>query len=248
MADFFFPLPHSTVWHQTFETLGLLVGTQLYRRRKRASGGLLGKAQYPIVIGVLLGAGLGNKWVFWLEFPHLFRQYWNTAELWWAGQSMVGGLLGGLMGVEIAKKLSNIKHSTGDAMVFPIIVGLVIGRLGCFAAGLSDGTFGIESHMPWAIDFGDGIKRHPTQLYEIAFVLLLGVVIYILQPRLRPDEGMHFRLFLIAYLLWRFVIDFLKPVPYAYPFDLSGIQFVCLIALVIYLPLSLLAHRRNPRV
>ena len=42
---------------------------------------------------------------------------------------------------------------------------------------------------------------------------------------------------LSAYLLWRLLVDFLKPVPYEFPGGLSGIQIVCILALLIYLPL-----------
>ena len=59
-------------------------------------------------------------------------------------------------------------------MVWPIAVGLAIGRVGCFLAGLHDDTYGLPTALPWGVDFGDGTPRHPTQLYEIAVVLPLG--------------------------------------------------------------------------
>jgi phosphatidylglycerol:prolipoprotein diacylglycerol transferase len=48
---------------------------------------------------------------------------------------------------------------------------------------------------------------------------------------------------LSGYLAWRFAIDALKPVPYAWPGGFSGIQFVCLLALAIYLPFVARAFR-----
>ena len=74
---------------------------------------------------------------------------------------IVGGLLGGWAGVEIAKRVLRIRYSTGDLFVFPLVVGMSIGRVGCFLTGLDDHTCGTWTGLPWAVDFGDG-PRHPT--------------------------------------------------------------------------------------
>jgi len=232
------PAEHAPLVHGVFEMLALGIGAAFYRyqRRLAGAGSVLHGSEFAVAVGCIFGAAIGNKMVFWIEMPHLLVQYWNTPTLLLGGQSMVGGLLGGLIGVEIAKKLTGLRRSTGDAFVFPILLGLMIGRVGCFLAGLADGTFGNPTDLPWGVDFGDGIARHPTQLYEILFAGLLWLVLRRLQPILAAQPGLLFKLLLVAYLVWRLLIDGLKPVPYAYPFGLSGIQWVCLLALVVYLP------------
>lgn len=230
---------HAALVHGLFEMLALTIGAAYYRllRQKGGGGSILHGEGFVVAVGCVFGAAIGNKAVFWIEMPHLFVQHWNTPMLLLGGQSMVGGLLGGLIGVEIAKKLNGIRHSTGDAFVFPVLLGLMIGRVGCFLAGLEDGTFGTPSSLPWAIDFGDGVPRHPTQLYEILFAGLLWWALAGMRQRLAVRSGLLFKLMLVAYLAWRLLVDGIKPVPYAYPFGLSGIQWVCLIGLAIYLPL-----------
>lgn len=232
------PMEYAAPVHGFFEMLGLAVGAAFYRRARRQMGerGILAPGEFAIAVGCVFGAAFGNKAVFWIEMPHLFVQYWSTPTLLFGGQSMVGGLLGGLIGVEIAKKLTGITRSTGDAFVFPVLLGLMIGRIGCFLAGLEDGTFGVPTELLWGIDFGDGIARHPTQLYEIIFAGLLWAVLARWRPALADRPGLLFKLMLVAYLLWRLLIDGLKPVPYAYPLGLSGIQWVCLLGLAVYLP------------
>ena len=148
-------------------------------------------------------------------------------------QNSGGGLLGGLLGVEIAKALTRQTRSTGDAMVWPIASGLVVGRIGCFLAGLHDDTYGVATTLPWGVDFGDGVRRHPTQLYDIAVVLALAAAV---NRRFGRVPGLAFKLFLAGYLAWRALIDGFKPVPHAYAGGLSGIQWVCLAALGVYLP------------
>jgi phosphatidylglycerol:prolipoprotein diacylglycerol transferase len=121
--------------------------------------------------------------------------------------------------------------------VFPILLGIIIGRIGCFLAGLHDGTFGLPSDLPWAVDFGDGIPRHPTQLYEILFAVFLWIFLARLRRPLAISSGLLFKCLLSAYLLWRLFVDGIKPVPFAWWGGLSGIQWLCIIALLLYLPL-----------
>lgn len=49
---------------------------------------------------------------------------------------------------------------------------MAVGRLGCFFAGLPDYTYGVPTDLPWGVNFGDGVPRHPVQLYESAAMLL----------------------------------------------------------------------------
>jgi prolipoprotein diacylglyceryltransferase len=220
-----------------FETSAISAGAIYYRWQGTTQQFLEGD-HFFVLLGCILGAALGSKIVFWIEVPHLLALYWNQPEAWLGGQSMVGGLLGGLVGVESVKKLWGIRRSTGDAFVFPLLMGLMIGRMGCFLAGLADGTYGLPTDLPWGVDFGDGTLRHPTQLYEIIFAAVLWLFLHPLQPTLAPQPGLLFKILLNSYLLWRLLIDELKPLPFDYGFSFSGIQITCAVALLIYLPLS----------
>jgi prolipoprotein diacylglyceryltransferase len=238
----------AAVVHGALEWLAMLAGARYYflLRQQAGAGPALAGPGFAVLAGVLAGAGLGNKAVFWIEQPALWAEHGGWTGFLRGGQSLVGGLLGGLIGVEIAKKLAGVRHSTGDVFVFPILLGIVIGRVGCCLAGLHDDTYGLPTVLPWGIDFGDGIRRHPTQLYEIAFALLLWAALRRLQARCAAESGLLFKLLLACYLVWRLAVDGLKPVPTAYPLGLSGIQWVCLIALVLYLPLAVRQWRRLP--
>ncbi|WP_338849685.1 prolipoprotein diacylglyceryl transferase family protein [Massilia sp. W12] len=243
---------HANLIHYLLEWAGILAGMQYYRyqKRQRGQGALLAPGNFAIVVGCIAGAALGNKLVFWIEYAHLIPQKIGDPRNWFMGQSIVGGLLGGLLGVEISKKLIGQRESTGDLFVFPLLLGIIIGRIGCFLAGLHDGTYGLPGNLPWAVDFGDGQPRHPTQLYEIGFLSLLWFVLQSQRARLASQNGLLFKLFLTAYLCWRVAVDGIKPIPYVYPFGLSGIQWVCLLALALYLPGLLKQWQawRHPRI
>lgn len=142
-------------------------------------------------------------------------------------------MLGGLIGVELTKKQIGVTVSSGDLMVYPLILAMIIGRTGCFLAGLEDGTYGIASNLPWAIDFGDGIRRHPTNLYEIVFWIILWVALKICERKYRFTDGSKFKIFLAAYLIFRFLVEFIKP-DYFFGFGLSVIQLVSIAGILYY--------------
>jgi phosphatidylglycerol:prolipoprotein diacylglycerol transferase len=199
--------------HPVMEVIAYTGGFQLYlllRRRNRFPQSKVPLEQNAwLLVGCIFGALFGSKL---LAFAESFRHYWALRDnplAMLGGKTIVGGLLGGWAGVEFAKKRLGITHSTGDAFTFPLILGIAVGRVGCFLTGLSDHTYGTQTSVPWAIDFGDG-PRHPTQLYEIAFLILLGVALAI-RGRAPYANGQLFRLFMLAYLLWRFAVEFLKP-------------------------------------
>ena len=233
--------------HAFFEWFGIFVGAFLYRRFRKFKPGV--GFQSPevgsLIAGSLLGALLGSKLVALVEHPRSAAFLFENPAFLFSGQSIVGGLLGGWLGVELAKKLAKIGSRTGDDFVQPLLAGIAIGRVGCFLAGLNDGTYGVPTTMPWGVDFGDGIFRHPTQLYEC----LLAVAAMLTYPRWRRvfahEAGLAFRVFIAGYLLWRLLIDGLKPVPFAYPLGWSGIQWICLLCLLGMLAVRLQAMRQT---
>jgi prolipoprotein diacylglyceryltransferase len=201
--------PHPEL-HPVFEALGYVAGYLLYRRLRARAGDIVHEEHRWLVIAAgAVGALIGSRTLGLLEQIPLAQFTWRTLLL-PGGKTIVGGLLGGWLAVEIAKPFAHIRARTGDLFAVPLCLGIAIGRIGCFLAGLADDTYGNPTSLPWAIDFGDGIPRHPTQLYEILFLTALGLALWRWSKRPHP-QGILFRAFLAAYLAWRLAIDFLKP-------------------------------------
>ncbi len=128
--------------------------------------------------------------------------------------SVVGALVGAIVGVEVYKRLRGITGSTGGLFVGSFSLGVVIGRLGCFFAGLPDGTYGTPTTLPWAVDLGDGIGRHPVALYESASMALF-LAAYLIGLARRSPWAMRrgFYAMCVAYGVQRFAWEFIKPYP-----------------------------------
>lgn len=229
--------------HTVFETLAYMVGFRcfLWTRKRTAPQAFEDSDQVAwVAVGAIVGAALGAKLSYWLDDPltafHDFPSLTHLLE----GKSIIGALLGGVFGVELAKKIGGVRSSTGDAFVLPLTVGMCIGRVGCFMAGLGDHTYGNPTSLPWGVDFGDGIPRHPAQLYEIAFLLAQYALIHARRHAF-TQPGDCFRAFMVGYLSFRLLIEFIKPVFYTYPGSLSGLQWLCVAGLFYY-------HRSIPRL
>jgi phosphatidylglycerol:prolipoprotein diacylglycerol transferase len=223
-------------WHTAFEVGAYFVGMRLFLwQRKRLALPVLSDRDRSLWIGVaaIFGAAIGAKLGYWIEDPrNAFADFPDWRRL-LEGKTIVGALLGGLTGVELVKRAIGAQGSSGDAFALPLIAGIAIGRVGCFLAGLADHTYGNPTTLPWGVDFGDGVPRHPTQLYEIGFLVALGIFLQTRSAKF-AQAGDRFRVFMIAYLGFRLLVDFIKPMPFAYFGTLSGIQLLCLGGLLYY--------------
>ncbi|HEY1613197.1 MAG TPA: prolipoprotein diacylglyceryl transferase family protein [Rhizomicrobium sp.] len=154
----------------------------------------------------------------------------NLAGRWEIGHSIAGAIAGGIVAVELFKLASGIGESTGGQFVAPLALGIAVGRLGCFFAGLPDYTYGTPTSLPWGVDFGDGVTRHPVQLYEsLAMLAFLAVYLRGIAAGTSLFLRQGFHLFVAWYALQRFAWEFLKPYPHLLgPFNVFHLICVAL--------------------
>jgi prolipoprotein diacylglyceryltransferase len=158
----------------------------------------------PYVAALIFGAGIGAV---------LF----GSLNLFLSGESGIarsveGAIAGGIVAVELYKWSAGIRFRTGARFALPLAIGIAVGRIGCYLAGLDDFTYGTSTALPWGHDFGDGILRHPVQLYESAAMLIFAVI-YVLAT-LRQSAFVianGFDLAVAYYGAQRFIWEFLKP-------------------------------------
>ena len=189
--------------YAVFVALGILAAALVRRREVTRLGYTRTPGHAWIGVAALAGAMLGSKLGMLLFVPpDGFAALMRSALAWdFTGKTVVGGIAGGYLGVEAAKRVFGIRHSTGDAFAVSLPLAQGIGRIGCFLNGCCGG---IVTDSPLAI-----AGHHPTQLYESGLDLLLAASLWAVRTRPRP-AGHLFRLALVGYGAIRFGLEFLQ--------------------------------------
>ncbi len=178
----------------------------LLARKTQSSLGLQPIERWGIRLGAFCGAMIGAK------LPFVFsdwREFLSGAAWFANGKTILLGMVGGYVGVEIAKWVLDVRARTGDSFVIPVAAGIAIGRLGCFVGGCCYGT---PTTLPWGVVFSsvDSVARHPTQLYESIFHGLCALA-FSGGCGGRLCRGNRIKVYMIVYGLYRFLTEFIRP-------------------------------------
>ena len=193
--------------HSIFDVLGLLTALAMYHLFPASAPGVPPQPwqvhrRYLALgsLGATAGAYLAGSINLWLS------------GIDGVGRSIEGAIAGAIIAIEALKGLTGIRGSTGLRFVAPLAAAIAVGRIGCFLAGLDDMTYGTPTALPWGVDFGDGVPRHPVQLYESAAMAVFLIVFLVLVRRGNASLlRTGFYLFVGVYAAQRFAWEFLKP-------------------------------------
>lgn len=210
--------------------LGLGLGAWVWSRRVRET-----PSAFAVFVGAVIGAYAGAKllyvlvegWAFFGTADGLFRIA--------AGKTILGALLGGYAGVEIAKKLVGHREPTGDWFAIGVPLAIAAGRIGCLRYGCCPGI-PLPADSPWAVVFRDGVPRWPAVPAELVFNLLfIAAILPMVRQKRSPHawwRGQCFHLYLIAYGLFRFGHEFLRDTPKS-GWGIGGYQIAALALVVL---------------
>lgn len=159
-------------------------------------------------MGVILGGRAG--YVFFYQFSRFLDNPLYLFRIWEGGMSFHGGVVGVLCAV-IFYALKNRRSilSVGDFLMPLLPVGLGAGRIGNF---INSELWGRVTDSPFGIIFPNAgpLARHPSQLYEFALegvVLFIILMVFIRKPR---PAGSVTGLFLLAYGIFRIIVEFAR--------------------------------------
>ena len=184
---------------------------------------------YLLQLITFLSAVAGAKLVFLFgECGWPFRPVDEWGAVLYSGRSIIGALIFGLLGAELTKPLVRYSLPPNDRFAALLPFTFAIGRVGCLMSGCCRG---IPTDGPLAIVCEDGIRRHPVQLYEIVFHLIAGMTGIWLVKR-GKFSGCVFSLFLIAYGLFRFVIEAIRETPQSFGW-LTSYQWLSLVMIAL---------------
>jgi phosphatidylglycerol---prolipoprotein diacylglyceryl transferase len=188
--------------------IGALVGIWIFGR-ELARSGLPEDATNAAVAGVL-GGLLGAKLLWTAE--HASEEPILGLLLSRGGMSWFGGFLGGITAGLIVMHRQHLPVLRTLAAATPALaVGHAIGRIGCFLVG---DDYGRPTDLPWGVAFPQGLppttdRVHPTQLYEMAALLVLAPMLIHWRRNGVPDAVVLGRYLLLAGAI-RFAIEFVR--------------------------------------
>jgi phosphatidylglycerol---prolipoprotein diacylglyceryl transferase len=216
---------HPVTTYALFVTLGLVAAVVLYyfnvRKHEVGHDGLY------IALAAAVGGILGAKLPIWVANAGAIVSGRDLSSL-LSGRTIVGGIIGGAIAVYLTKKRLGITRRLGNYLVPSLCLGIAVGRIGCLLTGC---CYGVATRLPWGVDFGDGIARHPTQLYEALFMLGFFAFAQITKDRFAPGD--LFKAFMVVYFAWRFLVEFIRVNPSA-AFGLTYYQIVALAVVAYY--------------
>ncbi len=156
-------------------------------------------------LGILLGAR-----VFYFIFYNIqivANDPLQILRIWEGGMSFHGGLIGVIVsGYLFCKKYNKDFYTLADMAVIPTALGLGFGRVANFINGE---LYGRATNLAWAVDFGDGISRHPSQLYEAVKNIIIFTLLWWLKDK-EIKKGTLFWTFITSYGVLRFFIEFVR--------------------------------------
>lgn len=200
-------------WYGLMYLVGFAGAWWLGARRARLPNSGWTKEQVSDVIfygalGVILGARIG--YVLFYNFSEFINNPLILFQIWQGGMSFHGGMLGVFLAYYLfARKTNKTYFQVADFLAPMAPIGLGAGRIGNFINNELWGRVADPS-LPWAMDFGDHIPRHPSSLYQaLTEGLLLFIILWFYTKKPRPAMAAS-GLFMIGYGSFRFTTEFFR--------------------------------------
>ena len=208
--------------HEAFIFLGVVAATVVFWRRAERQGPFDERLLW-IVAGTLFAGAIGAKVGTGWRYAAVTHDHSLAGIIARGGRSIVGGLAGAYLGAVLTKRLVGYRRRTGDLFAPAVALGMAIGRIGCF---LSE-QVGTPTTLPWGVRLSGetlaripncsycipGVALHPSFIYEIAFhAAMFAWLLAYWRPRITV-EGDLFKIYLLAYAIFRFFVEFVRGNP-----------------------------------
>jgi len=203
-------------WYSLAYIAGILIGWWYLLKLLDQPGAPMARRHaddfvFYATLGILIGGRLGYA-IFY--DPAMFRHPVDVLKLWQGGMSFHGGAVGVSAAIFFLARKNGLSWlRIHDYIACCVPFGLFFGRIANFVNGE---LWGRPTDVPWAVIFpgtGDGIPRHPSQLYEAG---LEGIILFAIlwfafwKTKARYEPGKLVGIFLIGYGLARFTLEFFR--------------------------------------
>jgi phosphatidylglycerol:prolipoprotein diacylglycerol transferase len=159
-------------------------------------------------LGVVLGGRIG--YTLFYNLPAFLENPLSIFYIWQGGMSFHGGMLGVFIALYIFGRRNGFGFFQVSDFIAPMVpIGLGAGRIGNF---INKELWGrpSETAIPWALDYGDHVARHPSSLYQaLTEGLLLFVILWLYSSKPRPRMAVS-AAFMFFYGCFRFTTEFFR--------------------------------------
>lgn len=200
-------------WYGLMYLIGFVAAWRLgvYRIKKGHSDWSVKQVEDLIfygALGVILGGRIG--YTLFYNFSSFIDEPVSIFYIWKGGMSFHGGLIGVIAAFFLfARNNKKTFFQVSDFMAPMVPIGLGAGRIGNF---INKELIGrpMESIMPWAMDYGDHIARHPSSLYQaLSEGLLLFIIVWVYSSKQRPMMAVS-AVFIGSYGIFRFITEMFR--------------------------------------
>jgi len=159
-----------------------------------------------LVVGMIVGARTAEVLIY--APGYYFANPSEIIAIWHGGLSFHGALVGLMLAGWLFCRKKGISFlRLADLVIVPASIGQSLGRIGNFINGE---LFGRPTDLPWGVVFpGAEGARHPSQLYESFYNVIIFAVLYSQRNKKWPD-GSLFALFLVVYSVFRGITEFFR--------------------------------------
>ncbi len=210
----------SVYWYSLMYVIGFLtVASLLYFRVYKKETNFIWDDVFDFLLSSFLAVIIGGRvgYVLFYNLPYFLA---NPLEIIFPfgengdftgiyGMSYHGGALGFILAACFFCKKRKINFLKLTDFILPAIpLGYFFGRVGNF---LNGELYGRVTTKVWGMDFGDGLLRHPSQIYEAFFEgIILFLILWLARNKVSEKKGFISGLYLAGYGIFRFVIEFFR--------------------------------------
>lgn len=192
-------------WYGIIIGMGMLLGAMIAMKEAKRLG-YEEETLLDILIVALPCAIIGARAYYVLFNLDLYDSFWEMINIRSGGLAIHGGVLAAIFSFWIISRIKKLDFWVWLDIAAPsIILGQAIGRWGNF---INQEAHGGETDLPWGI-MVDGIKVHPTFLYESLGNLIIFFFLRSFRKK-KKFEGHVFAYYMISYSIIRFFIEGLR--------------------------------------
>ncbi len=204
--------------------LAFLVGIFLAARDAKKKGINL-EHIYNLAFYSILGGLIGSRIFFILAHSDLYvNNFLEIFKIWKGGLVFYGGLFGALVFDYFYIRKNKLNFwKFADLFAVPLVVGHIIGRIGCILG--DGGHVGKLTIVPWGVLINNEI-RHLTAVYSvIGLFFILIILIFLKKEKLK--RGVLFLAYLMLYAIMRFIVEIFRSGERY--FGWTMVQYTCII-------------------